>query len=175
MHYAFMHSLGMDGPTLFGLLLTKRGHNPTSLAKAIRKPTAQAGFDRFRKGEIRQPRRSPALEAAAKLLGVDVLAFYDSGLAEREWARIEGGAETAHGSVSELAVPSTLLGVRPLLLRLAKYLEPMDAADRKAAKAILEALADEPEEGARWASKMERLLGETPQSPEGVNLVTAAK
>lgn len=90
MHYSFVHSRVMDGPTFFDAVLTKRGVNPTSLAAAIKRPTAQSGFDRFRKGLIRQPKRSDALERAAKFLGVDVLAFYDKGLAEREWARISG-------------------------------------------------------------------------------------
>jgi len=80
----------MDAPTFFDRLLTKRGLNPNSLATAIGKPSAQSGFDRLRKGLIRQPRRGPALDAAAKYLHVDVLAFYDSALADAEWARLGG-------------------------------------------------------------------------------------
>ncbi|WP_199851900.1 S24 family peptidase [Variovorax sp. PMC12] len=82
----------MDGPTLFDKLLAKRGLNPNSLAGAIKRPSAQSGFDRFKKGLIKQPKRSEALELAAKHLGVDVLAFYDEALAASEWARISGEA-----------------------------------------------------------------------------------
>ncbi|MEZ2297279.1 helix-turn-helix transcriptional regulator [Variovorax sp. RCC_210] len=82
----------MDGVTLFNKLLAKRGLNPTSLAAAIKRPTAQSGFDRFKKGDIKQPRRTESFDLAARFLGVDALAFYDEDLAEREWARIEGYA-----------------------------------------------------------------------------------
>ena len=83
----------MDGVTLFNKLLAKRGLNPTSLAAAIKRPTAQSGFDRFKKGDIKQPRRTESFDLAAKHLGVDALAFYDEELAEKEWARVEGKGE----------------------------------------------------------------------------------
>lgn len=89
-HYVFVHSYAMDSSTLFDLLLTRSGHNPNSLAKAIGHPTAQSGFDRLRKGLIKQPKRGGPIDAASKVLGVDVLAFYDDAIAAREWSRIEG-------------------------------------------------------------------------------------
>lgn len=85
----------MDGTTLFDKLLSLRGLNPTSLAAAIGQPTAQSGFDRFRKGLIKQPKRDGPLELAAKHLGVEVLAFYDEKLADTEWARVNGDSASA--------------------------------------------------------------------------------
>lgn len=85
-----MHSAGMDGPTLFAKLLQKHGLNPTSLATAINRKSAQSGFDRFLKGLIDQPKTkadSP-LSAAAKLFGINVVAFIDPALADKEWERI---------------------------------------------------------------------------------------
>jgi hypothetical protein len=96
----------MDGVTLFNKLLAKRGQNPTSLAAAIKRPTAQSGFDRFKKGDIKQPRRTESFDLAARFLGVDALAFYDEDLAEREWARIEGNAtEEAPGGAPPAPAP----------------------------------------------------------------------
>jgi len=92
----------MDGVTLFNNLLTKRGLNPNSLAAAIKRPTAQSGFYRFRKGIIKQPRKDASIELAAKRLGVNVLAFYDEELAEREWARVEGKKSNPSSVVSAL-------------------------------------------------------------------------
>lgn len=98
MHYSFVHSPVMDAPTFFDKLLILRGLNPTSLATSIRIKTAQSGFDRFRKGLIKQPKRGKALELAAARLGVDVLAFYDEELADREWERVAGDAIGSSGS-----------------------------------------------------------------------------
>lgn len=81
----------MDGPTLFGKLLDKRGVNPNSLAAALKTPKAQSTFHRFKEGLTKQPKRE-SLEGAAKYLGVNVLAFFDPRLADEEWARISGDA-----------------------------------------------------------------------------------
>lgn len=78
----------MDGPTLFGKLLEKRGVNPNSLAAALKNPRAQSTFHRFKEGLTKQPKRE-SLEAAAHFLGVNVLAFYDPRMADEEWARID--------------------------------------------------------------------------------------
>lgn len=82
----------MDAHVLFDKLLDLRDLNANALAEAIDHPTAQSKFDRFRKGKIRQPRRDSIIEAAAQRLGVNVLAFYDGELAEREWQRVTSDA-----------------------------------------------------------------------------------
>lgn len=84
----------MDGTTFFDKVLTLRGLNPNALAQAINRPTAQSGFDRFRKGLISQP-RGDALKLAAKHLGVDPLAFIDEATASREWKRLTGEGAAA--------------------------------------------------------------------------------
>lgn len=100
MHHSFVHSCLMDGSTFFDKLLAKRGMNPTSLARAINRPTAQSGFARFKSGQIQQPKRD-TLELAAKRLGVDVLAFYDEKLAAQEWARINRDAAVDDSDVDD--------------------------------------------------------------------------
>ncbi|WP_240754497.1 S24 family peptidase [Lampropedia aestuarii] len=80
----------MDASTFFNKVLALRELNPNALAAAIRKQTAQSGFDRLRKGEIKQPKRGGPIEDAAKYLKVDVLAFYDERVADSEWNRISG-------------------------------------------------------------------------------------
>lgn len=82
----------MKGTDFFDALLTLRGLNPNSLARAINHPTAQSGFDRFRKGIIQQPRRSEVWDRAAEALGVNPLAFHDESIAAQEWARVSAAA-----------------------------------------------------------------------------------
>lgn len=93
-----MHSAHMEGYVLFDRLLELRELNPNSLAEAIGMPTAQSGFDRFRKGEIKQPRRNERMEAAARRLGVNVLAFYDGEMADNEWARVTGSPRATNAA-----------------------------------------------------------------------------
>lgn len=90
----------MDGSELFDKLLDLRGLNPNALADAIRMPQAQSGFDRFRKGQIKQPKLDTRMELAAKRLGVSVLAFYDGALADQEWQRVSRGDPQATGAIA---------------------------------------------------------------------------
>lgn len=102
-----MHSGEMDGAQFFNLLLEKRGYNPTSLARAIGVKSAQSQFHRVKTGVIQMPTSRTNINAAAAVLEVDPLAFYDGDVADREWARI-----SATGPLSTRDPVSAGIGMR---------------------------------------------------------------
>jgi len=58
-------------------------------------------------------------------------------------------------------------GARPLILRLAEMMKPLDEADREQAGVLLRRVAMQPERAGEWADKVSRLLGDIPQASAG--------
>lgn len=134
----------MDKATFFRKLLALRNLNPTRLASAIKMPTAQSGFHRLRAGEIQSPTRGEALERAAKHLGVDVLAFFDEDLADREWARVSGEPPPAWDNNTTSAPASYRARTYPVISRVqaGNWSEIMDNFQPGDAEEMVEGLAD---------------------------------
>lgn len=107
----------MEPHAFFDAMLSMRGMNPNSLSRAIKRPGAQSGFDRFRKGLIKQPMRTDTWEKAARVLGVHPLSFHDAEMADREWRRLNAlGASPIPPGGDELAlVQFKLHGPYPLI------------------------------------------------------------
>jgi hypothetical protein len=162
-----LHSLLMDGRQLLKALMAQAGENPNSLADALKSRSLQSQIQRFVDGKTRNPRWS-TLDPVAKHYGLKVEAFLDDEAAE-EVAVARGllaPEDASHGGKHPTNAPTPIrnaprpLSIHELVLQLGKALIPYDAPARKAVASLLADMANDPEEAARAADRIERLLGE---------------
>lgn len=97
------------------------------------------------------------LASVAKALEIPVTALVDEG-----FVLVRPEADSPPTPSREQADAKPIAeSVQDVLLQLAVKLRPLDKTDRKQARAILEDLAEAPEDVVVLASKMARLLGES--------------
>jgi transcriptional regulator with XRE-family HTH domain len=157
----------MDGRQLLKALMTAAGENPNSLADALGARTLQSQIARFIDGRTRNPRWS-TLEPVARHYGVKVEAFLDDEAAEvvaaargllgpNAAASLDTAAASAPTPIRTATKP---LSVHELVLQLGKALSGYDLPARKAVGSLLADMTSNPEDAARTADRIERLLGE---------------
>jgi hypothetical protein len=157
----------MDGRQLLKALMAQAGENPNSLADALQARTLQSQIQRFVDGKTKNPRWS-TLEPVARHYGLKVEAFLDDESAEAvAIARGLMPGSDGEGAVKmQLGAPPTPiwqavrpLSVRELVIQLGKALAPYDGPARKAVGSLLNDMANDPDDAARAADRIERLLG----------------
>jgi hypothetical protein len=166
LHYSMLHSLCMDGRQLLKALMAHAGENPNSLADALKARTLQSQIQRFVDGKTKNPRWS-TLEPVAKHYGLKVEAFLDDDAAEAvAVARgLMPGGDPGSPDARVTSAPTSIwqagrpLTVRELVIQLGKALTPYDPPARKAVGSLLNDMANDPEDAARAADRIERLLG----------------
>lgn len=147
--------------------MAQAGENPNSLADALQARTLQSQIQRFVDGKTKNPRWS-TLEPVARHYGLKVEAFLDDESAEAvAVARglMPGVAVEGAGITPVSAPPIPIwqggrpLSVRDLVMQLGKALAPYDVPARKAVGSLLNDMANDPDDAARAADRIERLLG----------------
>ncbi|MGF6347922.1 hypothetical protein [Variovorax sp. W2I14] len=167
LHYSMLHSRQMNGRQLLRALMAQAGENPNSLADALQNRSLQSQIQRFVDGKTRNPRWS-TLDPVAKHYGLRVEAFLDDEAAE-EVAIARGLLSASDGNTNEnraSSAPTPIrsaarpLSIHELVLQLGKALAPYDAPARKAVASLLADMVNDPDDAARAAERIDRLLGE---------------
>ncbi len=160
----------MDGRQLLRALMAAASENPNSLADKLQARSLQSQIQRFIDGKTRNPRWS-TLEPIAKHFGLRVEAFLDDEAAEA--VAIDRGlipprvdaAAGAHAPVPIRPSRQQQLSIRDLVLQLGAALLNVDAPARKAVGSLLADMASEPDDAARAADRIARLLAEPGNAP----------